>query len=149
MLEKMFGCTLVKKLRSILLMEADFNYANKEIYGNRMLYNVRKYGYMAEEIFSEKGRMADDGSLAKVLFYDIIRQKRIPAGLSSVDAAQCYDRIAHAIASLVFQAFGVPEEAVYVGIDTRHEILPPHSLWGLDRLRQQLGTSQVSRTMSR
>lgn len=112
MLEKMFGCTLVKKLRSILLMEADFNYANKEIYGNRMMYNVRKYGYMAEEIFSEKGRMADDGSLAKILFYDIIRQKRIPAGLSSVDAAQCYDRIAHAIASLVFQAFGVPEEAV-------------------------------------
>lgn len=29
---------------------------------------------MAEEIFSEQGRMADDGSLAKVLFYDIVRQ---------------------------------------------------------------------------
>ena len=29
-----------------------------------------------------------------------------------MDAAQCYDRVAHAIASLVFQAFGVPEEAV-------------------------------------
>jgi hypothetical protein len=112
MLEKMFGCTLVKKLQSILLMEADFNYANKEIYGIRMMDNVRKYGYMAEEIFSEKGRMADDGSLAKTLFYDIIRQTRIPAGLSSVDAAQCYNRVAHAIASLVFQAFGVPEEAV-------------------------------------
>ena len=52
----MFGCTLVKKLRSILLMEADFNFANKEIYGIRMMDNVRKYGFMAEEIFSEKGR---------------------------------------------------------------------------------------------
>ena len=41
-----------------------------------MMDNVRKHGYMAEEIFSEKGRMADDGSLAKTLFYDIIRQKR-------------------------------------------------------------------------
>ena len=112
MLEKKFGCTLVKKLRSILPMEVDFNYANKEIYGIRMMDNVRKYGYMAEEIFSEKGRMADDGSLAKTLFYDIMRQTRVPAGLSSVDAAQCYDRVAHAIASLVFQAFGVPEEAV-------------------------------------
>ena len=59
-----------------------------------------------------EGETADDGSLAKVLFYDIVRQSRVSAGLSSIDAANCYDIIAHAIASLVFQAFGVPEEAV-------------------------------------
>ena len=47
-----------------------------------------------------------------VLFYDIVWQARVSAGLSSIDAANCYDSIAHAIASLVFQAFGVPEEAV-------------------------------------
>ena len=29
-----------------------------------------------------------------------------------MDAANCYDSIARAIASLVFQAFGVPEEAI-------------------------------------
>jgi hypothetical protein len=29
-----------------------------------------------------------------------------------VDASNCYDRIAHAIASLIFQAFGVPLTAV-------------------------------------
>ena len=52
MLEKMFGCTLVSKLRSILLMEADFNFANKMIYGVRMLDNVREHGFMPEEIFS-------------------------------------------------------------------------------------------------
>ena len=33
MLEKMFGCTPISKLRAILLMEADFNFANKMIYG--------------------------------------------------------------------------------------------------------------------
>ena len=112
MLEKMFGCSLVTKLRSILLMEADFNFANKTIYGGRMLENVRKHNLMPEEIFSERNRMADDGTLAKVLFYDIVRQLRVSAGISSVDAANCYDSIAHAIASLVFQAFGVPEEAI-------------------------------------
>lgn len=112
MLEKMFGCRLVSKLRAILLMEADFNFANKYVYGVNMLNNARKYGFMAEEIFSEKNRMADDGTLAKVLFYDIVRQLRVPAALSSVDAASCYDRIAHAIASMVFQSFGVPQEAV-------------------------------------
>ena len=71
MLEKMFGCTLVTKLRAILLMEADFNSSNKIIFGERMLDNAWRYGFMPEEIYSERGKMADDGSLAKALFYDI------------------------------------------------------------------------------
>jgi hypothetical protein len=112
MLEKMFGCTLVTKLRAILLMEADFNSSNKIIFGERMLDNARCHGFMPEEIYSERGKMADDGSLAKVLFYDIVRQSRLSAALASIDAANCYDSIAHAIASLVFQAFGVPEGAI-------------------------------------
>ena len=37
MLEKMFGVRLASKLRAILLMEADFNATNKEVYGVRML----------------------------------------------------------------------------------------------------------------
>ena len=61
---------------------------------------------MCEEIYSEKNRIADDGGLAKVLFYDVVRQARVSAAIASVDAANCYDRIAHAIASLVFQACG-------------------------------------------
>jgi hypothetical protein len=64
----------VEKMRAILLMEADFNFMNKMIYGDRMLATARRYGYMAEEIFSERGCTAEDGSLAKVLFYDIVRQ---------------------------------------------------------------------------
>ena len=74
--------------------------------------NVRKFGWMPEEIYSKKGKTADDGSLAKVLFYDIVRQARVSAGLSSIDAANCYDSISRALASFVFQAFGVPEEAI-------------------------------------
>ena len=68
-------------------MEADFNFANKTIYGGRMLDNMRKYNLMSEEIFSERNRMADDGTLAKVLFYDIVRQIQVSEGISSVDAA--------------------------------------------------------------
>jgi hypothetical protein len=110
MLEKLFGCALITKLRSILLMEADFNATNKIVYGDRMLHNVRKYKMMPEEIYSEKNRLADDGTLVKVLFYDIVRQTRLPAGISAVDADNCYDRIAHPIASLAFQALGVKKE---------------------------------------
>jgi hypothetical protein len=36
----------------------------------------------------------------------------VPAAIASVDASNCYDRIAHAMASLIFQAFGVPLSAV-------------------------------------
>ena len=66
---------------------------------------------MPEEVFSERNKMADDGTLTKVITYDIIHQMRWSAGVASVDADNCYDRIAHAIASLVFQAFGVPLSA--------------------------------------
>ncbi len=60
MLEKMFRCKLVLKLRAILLMEADFNFANKLVYGVEMLNTVREHGYMPQEILSEKNRMAED-----------------------------------------------------------------------------------------
>ncbi len=54
----------------------------------------------------------DDGTLSKVLFFDIARQLRRPAGLASVNADNCYDRIAHPMASMIFQAFGVPTPLV-------------------------------------
>jgi uncharacterized protein (UPF0332 family) len=107
MLQKLYGCSLITKLCSILLMEADFNGANKLVFGSWMLEKARRNGLMPEEIFSEQNKMADDGTLTKVLTYEIIRQTRRPAGLASLDADNCYDRIAHTIASLVFQAFGV------------------------------------------
>ena len=112
MLEKTLGVTLVTKLRAILLMEADFNATNKIIYGNRMIEKAQEYNLMPEEIFSERNRMADNGTLSKTLFCNLARQARVPAAIASVDASNCYDRIPHAMASLVFQAFGVPPTAV-------------------------------------
>jgi hypothetical protein len=90
----------------------DYNANNKIVFGERMMDVVRNYGLMADEVFREQGRTAEDGALAKVLFYDIVRQFRLPAGISSVDAANCHDSIAHVIASLIFQAMGVPLEGV-------------------------------------
>ncbi len=92
-------------------MEADFNSTNKIIYGQRMLQVVRKYKLMPEEIYSEKNRLADDGTLVKVLFYDIVIQTCLPAGISAVDTDNCYDRIMHPIASLIFQSLGVQKDA--------------------------------------
>jgi hypothetical protein len=47
-----------------------------------------------------------------MLFFDTAQQARASATIASVDTSNCYDRIAHAIASLVFQAFGLPELAI-------------------------------------
>ncbi len=97
MLQKMLGCSLITKLRSILRMEADFNGANKQIYGIRMLSNTQKYNLMPEENYSKCNRMADDRTLTKVLTYGIIWQTQCSAGIASVDANNCYNRIAHTL----------------------------------------------------
>jgi hypothetical protein len=77
-----------------------------------MLYNAQEYKQMPEEIFSKKNHMADDGTLCKMLFYDITQQVQVPAAIALVDALNCYDRIAHATASLIYQAFGLPTSAI-------------------------------------
>ena len=75
------------------------------MYGVRMLDNVRRYKLIPEEIFSEQNQTAADGGLAKTLFYDIARQTRSSAAIASVDASNCYNWIAHAMESLIFQSF--------------------------------------------
>ncbi len=92
-------------------MEADFNASNKIIYGIRMMGQAQDHNLMSDEI-SSKNRMADDGMLTKTFFFDIARQARTPAAIASVNSLNCYDRSAHAIALLVFQAFGIPESAI-------------------------------------
>jgi hypothetical protein len=60
MLEKTLGVILVTKFCAILLMERDFNAANKIVYGIWMLNNAREHQLMPEEIFRKKNRMADN-----------------------------------------------------------------------------------------
>ena len=81
------------KLCAILLMEGDFNAANKIVYGIRMLNNARGHQLMPEEIFSKKNRMADNETSCKTLFYDITRQARVPAAIASLNASNWYNRI--------------------------------------------------------
>jgi hypothetical protein len=72
-IEKVMGVNLINILWAILLMEVDFNAANKIIYGEHLLDNVCEYKLMPEEIFSVKNYMADNGALLKTLFYDIVQ----------------------------------------------------------------------------
>jgi hypothetical protein len=73
-----------------------------------MMDKVREHTLILEEIYSERNRLAEDRMLAEVIFYDIVRQTRRLAGIAAVDTDNCNERIAHPIASLVFQSMGVP-----------------------------------------
>jgi hypothetical protein len=112
MLEKIAGIALVNKLRAILLMEADFNMHNRIIFGNRMIQRAREEGLIPPEIFSTEGTTAEDGCFGKGLVCDISRQSRTNMVITSNDAASCYDRIAHAMLSLILQAMTVWKGAI-------------------------------------
>ena len=112
MLEKIAGLALVSKLRAILLMEADFNMHNKLIFGKRMLDRARAEGIIPPEQYSDKEHTSEDGTFDKILQSDISRQKRIPLCIVSADAANCYDRVHHAIMALMFLAVGVHSGAI-------------------------------------
>ena len=47
-----------------------------------------------------------------IVFYNIVQQSQVASGLSSINTTNLYDSITHGIDSLVFQALGVPEEAI-------------------------------------
>ena len=77
-----------------------------------MLDRARAEGIIPQEQYSDKEHTAEDGTLDKVLQSDISRQKRIPLCIVSADAANCYDRVHHAIMALMFLAVGVNSGAI-------------------------------------
>ena len=73
---------------------------------------ARQHGMVPEEIYSEKGKTVEDAILHQVLIYELARQLRRPLLVASVDASQCYDRIARAMASLTLRAYKVRQSSV-------------------------------------
>jgi hypothetical protein len=114
LLEKIAGLALVEKLRAILLFEADSNMFNSYIFADRAMEVAREHNLIPTEQYAEKQSEAQDGAWLKRLFGDVSRQSRVPIGIVSADAESCYDRIAHNMTSLVFQAVGVGVSAIAV-----------------------------------
>jgi len=112
MLENIAGLALVNKLRAIILMEADFNFHNNLVLGSRMLAATRSNGLIPPEQNSEQQSTAEDGSFDKVLQGDISWQRRLPMSIILADAANCYDRIHHAIMTIIFFRIGMQTGAI-------------------------------------
>jgi hypothetical protein len=104
MLEKKQGVILVSKLCAILLMEADFNFPNKTIFGHCMMHFAEDRNDIAGECTgSRQYHEATDVALNSWLFNGITWQEKCLVAIMGADLAQCYNHIAHAIASLGLQ----------------------------------------------
>ncbi len=102
MLEKVAGVALVNKLYAILLMEGDFNYMNKWIFGHEMINKLYQLGYVPGDQYSQKKSTAEDAWMDNRLSTDISRQLRQPLATMAADADKCYDRINHIIMSFFY-----------------------------------------------
>ena len=108
MLLKKAGKTDVDSLRTIVLLEPDFNFMNKKLGRDVMNYAEQHHLIAPEQFGSRKHHSSIDQVIIKTLFYDTLRIKRQDGYLCSNDAKSCYDRITHSIASLALQRVGLP-----------------------------------------
>ena len=83
----------VDKLRVIHLLEADYNFVLKLVWGNRLLRRAQENRIISSAQHVCPGHMAQSAVLSKVLSYDLIRLARKIAASMDNDAAGCYDKI--------------------------------------------------------
>ena len=113
MIEKKPGVIKVDKLRAILLMEADFNFMNKLIFGRQMIHSALESNSIPAESFGGiPGKSAIDLSFTRKQIMDTTRTRKSSLAIASVDASQCYDCIQHTVASMACQKWGVPLLAI-------------------------------------
>ena len=103
----------VDKLRTILLLDPDFNQNNK-ILGRSLMSQAEQFLQMpAEQYGSQKKHRSVEAALNKVLTQDIWREKRQSSALCSNDAKSCYDRVAH---DSLHAPFGLPLWTCYIHV---------------------------------
>jgi hypothetical protein len=112
LLEKVAGTRRIEKLRAICLLEADFNWWLKVIFARRMMYRMKEKGAIPLEQGAVKGKTTTSTTLIKQLYFDQANILHENCALASTDAANCYDAVNHAAASIALHAVGVPRELI-------------------------------------
>jgi hypothetical protein len=118
MIPKKIGSLKANQLRTIVLMEPDFNLVNK-IMGKRLMANAERFQSVAPEQFgSRKRKSAINHAINKQLTIDILRQEHRAFVLILLDARSCYDRISPPVASLSMKRQGAPNNCVALMFNT-------------------------------
>ena len=106
-LEKIPGVIDVDKLRAILLMEADFNFASHLYFGKRLKASAEEHNIIPDDAFaSTENNSSIEVSLCRFLFFDLVRQLKFNAAFGSYDAHKCYDCVVHSFTSMAARAVG-------------------------------------------
>ena len=80
MIEKEPGVIKVDKLRALLFMEADFNFANMLYFGKRMTIAANKQ-LVTREQFAVKNNTSVEVALCRMLFFDLVRLRQCNSAL--------------------------------------------------------------------
>ena len=112
---------------------------------------IRKPGQMVNEVLSNKNWTAEEGNQIKGFFYDVIRQARKSGAICSVDPDNCYDHVARAILSLIYQVHGVSNSSVGTMLKAIQEMkfFPTYRVWGLKRLCGSHNRNKITMVMPR
>jgi hypothetical protein len=109
---KKAGVYDVEKMRTILLMNAEFNMNNKKL-GREFIVNAELHGEIAREQYgSRRHHQCILAALNKRLTMDNLQQARRAGALCANDAKSCYDRVVHSIAALAMRRMGVPVNTI-------------------------------------
>ena len=109
MLLKASGNTRSDKLRTILLVEADFNMNHKKM-SREGMYIAKHHACIAlEQAGGHNRHPASESSLNSQLIFGDSHSHRKAVVICSNGAKQCFDRIVHSVAFLCLRHFGIPE----------------------------------------
>ena len=102
-------CWKANKLRTILLLEADFNMNNKAIGADAMRLGEQAKALARDNCGGRKQPQAAEVSLNAQLTFNSVWGKRGRAVIMSNDAKGCCDRTAHVVVDLALRRLGIPK----------------------------------------
>jgi hypothetical protein len=94
-------------MRAICLLEANYKWLNKFRFAKQMMEKTFQGDILLAEQCTKRGSQATEGVLTSGLFCDIAWALHKTVVIESVDLANCFDAIAHPIASIALHGFKV------------------------------------------
>ncbi len=112
MLPKEVSSCNVDSLRTIGILDSEFNYCNGMI-GRKASKVGGTLNTIATEQLARPGREAVDQIITKRCEIDHVQSMRSSIVLTSLDLASCYDRIIHTAAALALLKIGIPHSRIH------------------------------------
>lgn len=117
-LQKKTNSWKTKDLRTIVLLDSQFNFGNKVMSRRIARSAEHNKGFAMEQFGSRKKHRAIEHALNKKLTFDLARLNRQNLAICSNDLKSCYDRINHSFASICLQRQGMEKSEATCMFDT-------------------------------